>query len=223
MIKLIKKKNKKTDIVILEKEGYLIRKKEGELGKPLSFSSTSNCGTNENATHEINKLINQYKSKGYELYHEKIEILECEIFDKAKWHLDGNFPTHLNHYQTYVHTGFYIGWLVLNNLISDEFRIESKEAIQEFLDKKITCVKLYEEQQDGVFTSDDVNEKGFKFTKDYFDFETGKYLIDYEETLATNLPSLFNVQDTWENFEMICKIIDKRYQVFNINFYGKEK
>ncbi|OFY63703.1 MAG: hypothetical protein A3H98_05750 [Bacteroidetes bacterium RIFCSPLOWO2_02_FULL_36_8] len=140
--------------------------------------------------------------------------MNFETFDKAKWHLGGDFPAELNPHQAYIHTGFYIGWLVRNSLISDEFKKESKEYIQKFLAKKITAVELYEDQLDGVFNSNDLNDAGFRFTKSYFDFEKGQYLKDYEETLAVNLPTLFNVQNTWENFEKICKFLDKRYKDF---------
>lgn len=214
IVKLVKQNKKTTDVVILEIENNLVRKKEGKLGKPISFSSTSNCGSDDNAVIEIQKLTKEYQSKGFILSKETIDVIEPEIFDKAKWHFGGDFPIELNPYQAYIHTGFYIGWLVRNNLISDEFKAESKEYIQKFLDKKITSVKLYEEQLDGVFSSNDVNDLGFRFTKSYFDFEKGQYLKDYEEILATNLPTLFNVQDTWENFEKICNVIDKRYQDF---------
>ena len=218
VIELLKQNKKTTDVVILELDGHLVRKKEGKLGKTSSFSSTSNSGSPENAAEEIKRLIKEYESKGFVLNGQKnVSLpLDTEIFDKAKWHLDGDYPIDLQPYQSYVPTGFYFGWLVLNNLISKEFRSESKEALQHFLEKKITCVKLYQDQLDGVFTSNDVNEKGLNFTRTYFDFEKGQYLTDYEQTLALDCPTLFHVQDTWENFEKICSAIDLRYQQFVI-------
>lgn len=217
IIKLIKQNKKTTDVVFLEIDFNLIRKKEGKLGKTISFSSTINCGSIDNAKLEFEKLIKEYKSKGFISSNSGNEIIESEVFDKAKWHLEGNFPIKLNSHHAYNHTGFYIGWLILNNLISNEFKAESKQYIREFLDKKMTAVDLYEHQLDGVFTSNEVNELGFRFTKNYFDFEKGRYLEDYEETLAAKLPTLFDVQDTWENFEKICKVLDKRYQEFKDN------
>lgn len=215
VIRLDKINKKTTDVVFIERENNLIRKKEGKLGKPISFSSTSNCGTNENAILEVEKMIIEYQNKGFVLTNNiNNEIVESETYDKAKWHFEGDFPKELNHYQAYIHTGFYIGWLILNNLISEEFKAESKNAIHDFLNKKITSVKLYEEQLDGVFTSNELNDIGLKFTKMYFDFEKGNYLTDYEKTLALNLPTLFHVQDTWQNFDSVCKLLDKRYKDF---------
>jgi hypothetical protein len=177
----------------------------------MSFSSTSNCGSDENAEIEINKIIEDYQDKGYIISKEEAILTEEETFDKAKWHLNDEFPKELDMYQAYIHTGFYIGWLIKNDLISSEFKKQSESSINIFLNRKITCVKLYEEQLDGIFTSNDVNDIGLKFTKNYFDFSNGQYLDDYEKILAKDLPSLFYVKDTWENFDKIFNTINERY------------
>jgi len=213
IIKLIKKNKKHTDFIVLEKDGCLIRIKEGKLGMPAYSSFTGNYGNNDNAILEIKKMTEAYLSKGYVIEDES-PIIEFEVFDKAKWHFDGDFPKELNIYQAYVHTGFFIGWLVIKDLISEEFKVESRDAIQRFLNKEITCVQLFDEQLDGVFSSNEVNDKGYSFTKSYFEFENGNYLNDYEMALASDFPSLYYVQDTWDNFEKICSIIEKGYQEF---------
>jgi len=138
--------------------------------------------------------------------------METIIFDKAKYHFTGNFPKELDNYQGYVHTGFYIGWLVWKELISEYFKEEAKEGIQQFADMQMTAVKLYEEYLDGVFSSDELNEEGLKFTKAYFDFENGKYMKDFYVVLASDLPSAYHVLDTWENFGKIAAAIDQRYE-----------
>jgi len=56
-----------------------------------------------------------------------------------------------------------------------------------------------------------LNEEGNKFTQFYFDFENGQYINDYENNLANDLPSIFHVQDTWENYEKARKFINIRY------------
>ena len=140
--------------------------------------------------------------------------METIVFDKAKYHFNGNFPKDLDNYQGYVHTGFYIGWLILNDLTSDWFNNEYKEAIEQFKKIEITCVKLYEEQLDGVFSSEELNEDGLIFTKDYFDLEKGPYLNDYGVTLVKDLPSIYHVQDTVHNFTRILPIIQLRYHAW---------
>lgn len=212
IITLIKRNKKTSDIVILEQEDNLIYVKEGKYGKPTSFSSTSNFGDSNNALIEIEKLKKEYESMGYSLFED--ELVNFIVFDKAKWHFDGEFPKELNKYQAYVHTGFYIGWLIMKSLISDELGKSAVSEIIAFKNKQITAIQLYKAHLDGVFTSDDVNKMGYDFTKKYFDFETGKYLEDYEKTLAQDLPSLYYVEDTWENFDKISIVIEKHFAMF---------
>jgi hypothetical protein len=136
------------------------------------------------------------------------------VFDKAQWHIGGDFPSDTEPYQAYVHTGFYVGWLILNDLVSQDFKDDNIESINSFKSRELTAVALYAEQMDGVFTSDDVNDIGYAFTKAYFDFDTGQYLTDYATTLAADLSSIFEVEDSWQNFDMISKLINLSYQEY---------
>ena len=44
-----------------------------------------------------------------------------------------------------------------------------------------------------------------------FPFDRGLFLADYEEVLGKGLPSLYHVEDTWENYERLRERIDSRY------------
>jgi hypothetical protein len=50
------------------------------------------------------------------------------VYDKAKWHVEGDFPKDLPTYQGYVHIGFYLGWAVergfAGELLTDDFADE---------------------------------------------------------------------------------------------------
>ena len=208
----LSKKNKKTiDIVLLEVDNGFLLKKEGKHAKSLS-SSTKNCGTFEEAIEECQKEIKGYQEKGYEVDNTTMPVQETEIFDKAKWHLNKDFPKSLKAYQAYIHTGFYIGWLINNHLISKTFEEENKDSINKFLRKELTGTQIYQEQLDGIFSSDELSDIGIKFTKYYFNFDDGDYLDDYDDCLVENLDSLFHVKDSWANFDKISKFIDKRFE-----------
>lgn len=212
--KLIRLNQKYQDIVVLETEERFLGIKEGKLGEPFTFSSARNCGSEEQAVVELKKLVSIYQKEGHRMANMETETIEQETFDKAKWHLEGDFPEELDPDQAYVHTGFYVGWLVMNDLISEELKEISKATITAFGNKEITSVQFYRDQMDGVFTSNDVNSLGFKFTQAYFDFEKGSYLADYENTRALDLPSLFHIADTWEHFHEISDVIDMRWKEF---------
>lgn len=63
---------------------------------------------------------------------------------------------------------------------------------------------------DGVFSNDMLNDEGNEFAQDYFDFENRLYLDDYEETFP-EAEDVYDVKDSWENYEKIKKVIQKRY------------
>ena len=74
--------------------------------------------------------------------------------------------------------------------------------------------EFYEKYLDGSFISNELNDEGNQFTKYYFDFAKGKYIKDYIKTLAKNLPNEYYVKESWENYDKIAKVIEKRYHDF---------
>ena len=132
------------------------------------------------------------------------------VFDKAKWHYDGNFPIDLSEDQAFVHTGMFVGWVIDAGLYSEEFAEDFEEEIRKFKARKLTGAGV-DRLGDGVFDDDMLSKEGKAFTRTYFDFEKGKYLKDYESLLAGGLPTQYHVQDTWENYDRLKLQIDKRF------------
>ncbi len=67
---------------------------------------------------------------------------------------------------------------------------------------------------DGKFWEEDLSDNGNKFARWYYAPETGGYglyIEDYETLLATNLPSVYYVADTRENFDKLALVIDRRF------------
>src|SRR5277367_690806 len=129
------------------------------------------------------------------------------VYDKAKYHLDDDFLSTLPEEQAFVPTGMFVGWLIEHDLIAPNFLEETKG----FKERKITGPKIYE-AWDGCLVSDILTDTGNRFAHDYFDFDSGQYLRDYEEILAQKLPSLFHVADTWENYDALKKKIGARFE-----------
>jgi hypothetical protein len=132
------------------------------------------------------------------------------VFDKAKWHYEGDYPADLDEDQAFVHTGLFLAWILDAGLYSEEFAEDLAKEIRRFKARKLTGPGVYR-AADGVFADDMLNEEGLAFTRAYFDFEKGKYLKDYEKLLAADLPSMYHVPDTWESYDTLKPQIDKRY------------
>lgn len=131
------------------------------------------------------------------------------VYDKAKYHYEGVFPNHLSFKQAYVHTGMFLGWLIEHQLLSREFEAEMEIDIQKFIQREITGAEIYR-NADGVLADDMLNEEANQFAMEYFDFDNGLFLEDYEEAFS-EVDSLYEVEDSWENYSKIKAVIDGRY------------
>ncbi|HWF17886.1 MAG TPA: hypothetical protein VG754_01380 [Verrucomicrobiae bacterium] len=132
------------------------------------------------------------------------------VYDKAEYHYDGDdYPKGLARRHAFVHTGMFVGWLIEHDMIVTDFLDETVG----FKERRITGAKIYK-AWDGTLISDMLTEEGNRFAAHYFDFERGQFLDDYQEALASGLPSFYHVADTWDNFDIIKKKIDQRYETW---------
>ena len=211
---LTNKNRKTTDFIILETEDRFLHYTIGKIGKTGIGKSTLNAGSPELSIAKATKTAVEYRNKGYVDTDLTSDILiEDIVFDKAKWHINKDFPKDLDHYQSYVHSGMFICWLVDNGFLNEEFKKELRQQIIDFKNRLTTPSKFYEDYFDGVFSSDGFEMKAVNFSKAYFDYKDGQYVNDYLQTFDLNneLPSIFHVTDTWENYDKLKNIITFRY------------
>jgi hypothetical protein len=135
--------------------------------------------------------------------------IQKTIYDSAKAHFLGNFPETLPIERAYLHIGMYMGWIIEKGLYSAYFEDESEHQMYQFVNKNISCTIL-SEIWDGYLGYELFSKQGNMFT--YYYYAGGLYKIDYEKTLACDLPSIYHVTDTWENYEKIKKVIDQRFE-----------
>ena len=131
------------------------------------------------------------------------------IYDNAKNHFLGNFPDSLPIEQAYVHIGMYLGWVITKDLYSEFFEEEAETEIYRFKRKELGTTIL-SEIWDGYLGYELFNETGNIFT--YYYYGGGIYHKDYQKLLANELPSIYHVNDSWDNFQKLKDIIDKRFE-----------
>jgi hypothetical protein len=132
------------------------------------------------------------------------------VYDKAKYHRESVELAGLDEVQAEVHTAYFLGWLIDNDLLSDEMRNECAELLADYKSRKKTAIDVYG-WWDCCLVDDMLSDDGNAFAQFYFDFENGQYLADYADLLVQDLPSEFHVPYTWENYEIIRLQIDRRY------------
>jgi len=64
---------------------------------------------------------------------------------------------------------------------------------------------------DGKFVDEMINDEANAFTAEYYDMDNGQYLDDYEDLLGEDVPDLYHVADTWENFDRLAPVIAQRF------------
>ncbi len=139
---------------------------------------------------------------------EKKSEIQKTIYDNAKSHFLGNFPDSLPIEQAYVHIGMYLGWVIERDLYSEYFE-EASVQIFRFKRKEISCTIL-SEIWDGYLGFELFNREGNMFT--YYYYGGGLYRADYDENLVKTLPSIYHVNDSWENYDKMKNRIDLRHQ-----------
>lgn len=132
------------------------------------------------------------------------------VYDKAKYHFSGDWPTDLPVEHAYHHGGMFLGWLVERDLVSEFFKSEGAAEIREFKRRKITAPELYR-AWDGVLTDDMLSTEGNAFAGEYFNLSTGPYVTEYGRLLADGLETTYHVEDTWESFERLKRHLDERF------------
>ncbi len=136
-------------------------------------------------------------------------------YDRADWHYGGNFPKDLPNENGGTHIGMFLAWSIHNGLVGDFHIEESQEDVNSVKERKMTGRDFLFKACDEKFWEEDLSEEGNEFAKAYYsgsgDSSYGLYVSDYETTLAGGLATIYHVEDSWENYEKIEKIISRRY------------
>jgi hypothetical protein len=136
--------------------------------------------------------------------------------DRADWHYGGEFPADLAPEYGATHIGMYLTWIINNHLEGDIHHEDenTEKALEEVRNRKMTGRDFFMNYCDEKFWNDDLNEDGLAFTTHYYSGENGgygPYMDDYVDSLVGDLPNIYYVEDTWENYDKLSKVIEQRY------------
>lgn len=133
-------------------------------------------------------------------------------YDQAEWHSGGNYPDDLPAENGGTHIGMFLAWVIVNGMEGDELREYSSESLEAVRARRMTGREFLFKECDGKLCEWDLNEECNAFARYYYSAPECIYLKDYAETLAADLPSVYHVQDTWENYEKIAAVITERFK-----------
>lgn len=131
------------------------------------------------------------------------------VYDKAKWHFEGDFPKDLLPYQGYVHIGLFLGWALDRGFEGALIRDDFSDELASYRAGKITATRLLQ-ITDGVLDDQLLAEEANRFAESYYE---SAYLAEFCE-LFPDAKTCYHVQDTAENARIVKLALDSRYDAW---------
>jgi hypothetical protein len=144
-------------------------------------------------------------------------------YEDASWHAEGDFPPDLDPERACTHIALFLGWAVDRGLEGEFLREECDELLAAFRARRLSPIELLHAAADDQLTDEDLNDEGNAFAAEYLDNKY--YYTDYESVLGGDLPSLYHVECTWENYELMAARLDLRLAEWRVagRFSGGEQ
>ena len=138
-------------------------------------------------------------------------------YDRPDWHYGGDYPKELPSENGGTHIGIFLAWVIIRHLEGDLHHDNERDeqALQAVRDRTMTGRDFLFRQCDEKFWEDDLNEEGNRFAKWYYESnKEGRpcYIDDYAQVFD-DMPnnSLYYLEDSWANYELMAKVIDRRF------------
>ena len=132
-------------------------------------------------------------------------------YDRADWHYGGDFPKDLPPEAGGTHIGMFLAWAITRELEGLFHREESAASLQAVRERRMTGREFLTKECDEKFWAEDLSDEGNAFAEAYYQKDgAASYLADYEEAFGAGRPSLYHVEDTWTNLDLIAPVLDWR-------------
>jgi hypothetical protein len=135
-------------------------------------------------------------------------------YDRDEWHSNGDFPDDVPPENGGTHIGMFLAWAILHGLAGPDHHRHSKTELDAVQARLMTGREFLRRRCSGKFWSCDLNDEGNAFAKEYYGGggKAGEYFDDYFDVLGAYHESVYHVEDTWENYDLIAEEIDYAYE-----------
>jgi len=154
-------------------------------------------------------------------------------YDDASWHYEGDYPADLPDENAATHIGMFVAWCIASDLMSDEAKEDFAEDMAAVKARQMTGRDYLITNCDEKFYSGDLSEQGNQFAKDYYDGEKSKFVKKYAEYMQDycdifnekaekagfEYASVYHVENSWENYELVAKMLDGRFAQWKVMNY----
>ena len=132
-------------------------------------------------------------------------------YDSAKWHSEGRYPKDMPIENSGTHIGMFLAWIIINGFEGEELKEDNPDAISALRARRMTGREFLFLNCDGKLVDSDFSGNITAFVNYYYSTPTFRYLEDYHNVLALNLPSTYHVRDSWENYDKMALVISDRF------------
>jgi hypothetical protein len=132
-------------------------------------------------------------------------------YDRSDWHYGGDFPKDLPRENGGTHIGMFLAWAIMTGLEGGELKANCPSSLAAVRARQMTGRQFLFGECDEKLWDVDLNDLGNAFAAHYYTSPEWRYLKDYERIMAAGLPSMYHVEDTWDNFEKIAGVISQRF------------
>lgn len=131
-------------------------------------------------------------------------------YDRADWHYGGDSPEDLPPENGATHIGMFLGWAIKRGLVGDRLEA-SRDAIASVRAGQVGGRDILMQLCDEKLVEADLNAEGKRFADAYY---SEHYINDYSECLDSDLPSLYHVADSAQNWAKMEAVLDRRFEAW---------
>ena len=132
-------------------------------------------------------------------------------YDDASWHYGGNFPKDLPDEAGATHIGMFLAWALLSGLAGEAHTRDAPDDIARLRSRTVTPGVFLLDSSDEKLVDASLNDEGNAFAQAYYGPDEGQYFEDYAATLGDDVPDIYHVTDTWEKFDRLKPVLDRRF------------
>lgn len=141
-------------------------------------------------------------------------------YDKIEWHSEGDgFPKDAKPEDGGTHIGMFLTWVIQDDLIGKLYLEKSKESINKVKRREMTGRDFLVKECDGRFYNEILNNEGNEFVKYYYDDDKKENYFDDYTKVFDEYDNIYEVKNSWENYDKIKPIIEMHYQKWKNNIH----
>ncbi|WP_409301265.1 hypothetical protein [Pseudomonas sp. KCJK8993] len=133
-------------------------------------------------------------------------------YDDASWHYGGDFPSDLPPSAGATHIGLFLAWMLLNGFASEELEEDAAEELAQLRSRKLDGREFLFKMLDERLYDEDFNAEGNAFAAAYYAGKDSnvRYSDDYEQLLAPIPDTIYRVENSWSNYDLLAPVLDGR-------------